>query len=66
MTIVKPGGYRVDAVAYRVTMAGITAPSQQIPPREPVVAAEGDSSDSGCAVVGNRPGVPLTTPTGFV
>ena len=34
-------------------MAGIT-----IPLRAPVVAADGDSSDSDCAIADNRPGVP--------
>ena len=43
-----------------VTMADIMIPSQQVPLRKPVVAADGDSSDSDCVIVDNRPGVPLT------
>ena len=34
-------------------------PPQQMPLREPVVAADDVSSDSECAIAGDRPGVPL-------
>ena len=41
-------------------MADIMIPSQQMLLRKPAVAANGDSSDSDCAIADHRPGVPLT------